>query len=152
MNQETVINVITIIAPYILSVVLFKLSSSREDKISKKEVLNKQLECFYVPFYQQYLRGFFSKNKISDMDYEVWCSFLDLFINNIQYMNTKSQSLVSEYYHCFLNYSLPNESDNSEIKMINKHEFDCIFEKISITILDEYKDICHKLKLPKPSI
>lgn len=149
---DLIANIASDIYPYIFSIIMFVLSSSRENKTSKKEILNKRLDLFYVPFYQQYIRGFFSINAISDMSVESCSKILDLFVGNIQYMGSESQALVPKYYQAYLNHFLPEDDWTNETKIKNKEKFDCVFKEITNAIFFEYKDICRKLKLPKPAI
>ena len=86
------------------------------------------------------------------MSVESCSKILDLFVNNIQYMGSKSQALVPKYYQAYLNHFIPEDNWTDEIRIINKQNFDYAFKEITNAIFSEYKDICHKLKLPKPAI
>lgn len=151
-SWEDLISLISVISSPIFAIVMFVLSSNRSDKVSMKDVLRKRLDSFYVPFYQRYSAGFLSKNLISDLSIESFTHLLDLLTQNIHYMGTKSQSYYPEVYQAFLQYAFHEEEISpQELKKL-KDRFDDSFKAIAKAIFEEYRDICRKLKLPKPAI
>lgn len=146
--EAIIVAVISVIGSF----VLVYLSTIKEHFSQKYEVKKKQLEKFYIPFYQKYHAGFLSINKFSEMSVEAREQFLDLFTQNIYLMEPKSQSLYQDFYLAFLN--MLEAEDNNPDFPLEKHsqELNEIFDSMATSVLQEYKDILKKCHLPVPSI
>lgn len=143
-----IVATITVIGSFILVYL-----NSVKDRLNQKTLVRKeQLENFYVPFYQLYCRGFLSELNLSELDLEVRGKFLDLMSENIHLMQPKSQAMYTDFYHAFLNL-LEAEDENPDYPLTETRQaFDSVFNKLSDTVLSEYKDILKKLYLPVPEL
>ena len=148
MDASIIVAIITVIGSF----ALVYLSTIKEVFDRKYDVRKEQLENFYIPFYKKYCAGFFSSNKLSEMDLEIGGQFLDLFTNNIQFMEPKSQSMHQDFYLAFLD--MLDATDNHPDFPLDecKQKFDKVFTDMSTAILREYKQILRKCHLPVPLI
>ena len=150
-NQTFVISVLNSIIPSISAIIIFYLGSIREKKISKSKSLQLRLEKLYIPFYQLYIRGLLNKNKLSEMGTQNIEAFIDLFTQNIHYMETITQMYIPSFYLSYINLLEALDSNPNFPLNEASNNLDKIFEIISKQLFLEYLDICHKLKLPIPA-
>lgn len=152
MTTQTIIEILNISLPFVSAILLFYLSSHREDFASKKETYKERLNCLYVPFYKIYCRGLMNQIPFSDFSLESRGKVFDLLSNNIQFMDSISQSYYFDFYNSHLNLiDAEDGKDNEKIK-IYKSELDAIFKELSKSMFAEYKYLLRKLKLPVPKI
>lgn len=155
-NSQTInipiVEILNIVVPFASALIMFYLSCIKERRISKSEVYKERLQNFYIPFYQMYYRGFLSEYSIiKKMPLKNRSAFLDLFSNNLQYMDRLTQSLYSKYYRAYLNLTEAEESNNHELENCQV-AFADIFSEISKSTFSEYKRLLRKLRMPVPDI
>ncbi|MEY8524542.1 hypothetical protein AALA90_16160 [Lachnospiraceae bacterium 38-10] len=151
LSIDQIIDILNIIIPFASALILFYLASFKEKRISKTDVYKERLQNYYIPFYQMYCRGYLFDYPIQDMPLKSRGLFLDLFSQNIQYMDAKTQSLYPRYYRAFIALMEAEESGTSELKSC-KSEFADIFCQITASTFSEYKHLLRKLKMPVPDI
>ena len=150
-TSDQIVDILNIVVPFASALVMFHLSSAKEKRITKSDVYRERLDNYYIPFYQMYCRGFLFEYPIKEMPFENRGAFLDLFSKNLQYMDTKTQSLYPKYYRAFLDLM---EVESSGAENLNKYQtaFAEIFSKIAKNTFSEYKRLLRKLKMPVPDI
>lgn len=151
-NQTFVLSVLNAIIPSISAIIIFYLGNIKEKKVSKSKSLQLRLEKLYIPFYQLYIRGLLNRNKLSEIGTENIEAFIDLFTQNIHYMETITQTYIPSFYLSYINLleALDSKSPNFPLNEATSN-LDNIFKRISTQLFLEYLDICHKLKLPIPA-
>ena len=136
--------------PVLGSFIIIYLTFIKEQVIEKRNIIHKQLDNFYIPFYKLYCRGFLFKTSLSNMNINVRSKVLDLLSHNIQYMMPGSQFLYIDFYAAFLDL-LEAEDKNPDFPLEEtKNNFDKIFNEMSNHILKEYKALLKKVYLPVP--
>lgn len=151
LSFDQIISALNVITPFASAIILFYLASAKEKRISKADVYRERLQNYYIPFYQMYCRGYLFHYPIQDMPFENRGLFLDLFSKNIQYMDSKTQSLYPRYYRAFLALMEAEESNTGQLESC-KSEFSDIFQQITESTFAEYKHLLRKLKMPVPDI
>lgn len=151
LSIDQIISVLNVITPFASAIILFYLASAKEKRISKADVYKERLQNYYIPFYQMYCRGHLFDYPIQEMPFKNRGLFLDLFSKNIQYMDTKTQSLYPRYYSAFLALMEAEESNSSDLESC-KTKFADIFRQITKSTFAEYKHLLRKLKMPIPDI
>ena len=151
LSFDQIISALNVITPFASAIILFYLASAKEKRISKADVYRERLQNYYIPFYQMYCRGYLFHYPIQDMPFENRGLFLDLFSKNIQYMDSKTQSLYPRYYRAFLALMEADESNADGLESC-KSEFADIFQQITASTFSEYKHLLRKLKMPVPDI
>lgn len=148
MDSAIIVSIISVIGSF----VLVYLSTIKETFERKYQVRKEQLDKFYIPFYQMYCRGFMSQIKFSDFPMETKLEFLDMLSTNIYLLEPKSQSLYPQYYRSLLDL-MEAEDGNPDFPLDTiKNNFDTISQQLISQILNEYKHILKKCRLPVPSI
>lgn len=151
-SAYTLLRIFEITVPSIFAVILFILAGKREAAIKERDVLQRRLDNFYIPFYQLYIRGLLGVNPLGKRSFEISGKFLDLFMNNIHLMGSPSQALVQKYYLAYLNKLEADHGNSSFSISDSQKELDDVFNELTILIQSDYIQICHKLKLPTPLI
>lgn len=143
-----IVAIISVVGSFILVYL-----NSIKDRFNQKTLIRKeQLEKFYVPFYQMYCRGFLTEINLSEMGFETRSKFLGLMSENIHLMQPKSQAMYTDFYRAFLDL-LEAEDGNPDYPLTETQQtFDSVFNKLSDTVLVEYKCILKKLYLPVPEL
>lgn len=145
-------SIIVAIISLIGSFVLVYLNSIKDIFLSKRNVYKERLEKFYIPFYQKYCAGALSTEKLSSLDIEARCIFLDLFTHNIHLMDAHSQALYSEFYLAFLDLIEAEDSEAYIDVPACCDRLDMVFDKMVKFTFNEYKRILKKCHLPIPLI
>ncbi len=142
-----VVTILQIVVPSVTSIILFILAFYKDCFISKKEVLKERMNKLYVPFYQKYI-VLRLKIPISKFDIETILDVSDFLAHNIQYMNSNTQKLYFDFFKLQLDYidNKSNKVDTSQLEL----KLNRVFNKISKNLIQEYIDICNKLRYPKP--
>lgn len=149
---DHIIAILQILVPFVSAVLLYYLATIKETKVSKHKVYRERLDHYYIPFYQMYCRGFLSEEyPMGERPFDNRKTFLDLFSNNLQYMDATSQSLYSRYYQAFLNL-MEAEHENPLMLPAAKQEMNSVFDAIAKATFKEYKRLLRRLKLPVPKI
>lgn len=146
-----IVEILNIVVPFISALIMFYLSCAKEKRVSKSEAYKERLQNYYIPFYQMYCRGFLFDFPIEKMPFENRGLFLDLFSKNLQYMDSKSQSLYPKYYRAFLELMEAEETDASNLAEC-EYNFSIAFSEITKSTFSEYKRLLRKLKMPVPDI
>lgn len=136
--------------PYITSFILFYLNYHKDLQLSKNIVLKKRLDNLYFPFYQKYTLGMYSELKLSESNIEIRSSFLDLCSRNLNMMENNSQKLFIEFYKNFMDLLEAYDNNPNYPFEQTAQQFDNSFAKLSKSLMTEYSQICHKLKMPAP--
>lgn len=159
MNKLTwndIIDILQITVPFITAVLLAYINLKSNENTKKKETLDKRFYNFYFPFFQKYtsLSLYTHEFELSSMDLEIIESFIFLCIDNMYLMDTTSQKYVPDLYKAYLAL-IEIKHDKSYILVNDTQEhkkFDKIFNNLTKSVLAEYRCICNKLKLPKPTL
>ena len=149
--DNNIVVIITTIIQALTSIILFYLAFLKDNHVSTKQVNKERLEKLYTPFYQKYIMCPFSGDvRLSNFPFEARSTYLELFQNNIQYMDTKSQNKFIPFYDSFLN--LLDAYDNNPSYPFDEtaKQFDENFMILLKSLLCEHKRLCKQLKLPKP--
>lgn len=126
------------------------------ERIKQKEKLKsskqERLDSLYIPFYSLCIKGFVPEYRLLLNKESVAKEFLDLFINNLSYMDTKTQSLVFDFYKSFLGFFHYNESVLFEYTVPKQSydQFYASFNNIGISLQNEHSELCKYLGLPPP--
>lgn len=155
-NWNVIKDILTITVPFVTAILLSWINSRANKNSQKKETLHKRFNNFYFPFYKKYIELFLYSHEyeLSHMDFEIIESFTTLCIDNLYLMDTNSQKYVPKLYEAYLNlFEFRSEKENIlEFESEYSKAFDDVFHPLVKSILVEYKDICNKLKLPKPAL
>lgn len=147
-----IVEILNIVVPFLSALIMFYLSCVKEKRVSKSEIYKERIQNFYIPFYKMYCRGFLSDySVVKNMPIENRRTFLDLFSNNLQYMDCKTQSLYPKYYQAFLDLM---EAETAELENLDEYRdmFANTFYEISKNVFAEYKRLLRKLRMPVPDI
>lgn len=151
-NQTFFLKILDTIIPFASGVFIFYLTSRKEKRISKNEVRRNRLNAFYIPYYQFYCKKLLNTNRISSFSYEQIYEVIELMGKNICNMGTKTQALYPELYLSYRELLLSCAQNANNVPSKDAADnFELIFTKVNDQVFAEYKDICHKLKLPAPA-
>lgn len=150
-NFSQIMDFLDTLIPFASALILFILASAKEKKISSADIYKERLEKYYIPFYKMYCRGFLFELPASEISVKNALAFLDLFSENLVYMDTQSQCLYVDYYKAVLNL-MEAEDSKSECLAQCKNDFSIVFSKMASSTFAEYKHLLKKLKMPVPKI
>ena len=150
MDNNNVVVIITTIIQALTSIILFYLAFLKDNHINQNQVNKERLENLYTPFYKKYLTcPFLGDVRLSKFPLESRKEYLELFQNNIQYMDTCSQNNFIPFYGSYL--ILLDAYDDITIPFEETaKDFDMHFLTITKSLLCEHRQLCKQLKLPEP--
>lgn len=149
---EFLLELFKIILPFLSGIIIFYLTSSKEDKINKNSVLKERLNNLYIPFYQLFCRYLLFKLPPNSLSNKSLLEFLKLFSENVHLMGSFSQYHYPDFYEALLNMYEVNDGSKDYSAELVKTKFNDAFKEMSQALFKEYSDICSKLKLQKPVI
>lgn len=139
------------VLPFASGIIIFYLTIGKEKQTTRKDVLQKRLESFYIPYYQYYCRKLLSINELSSFSTEHIHELFEFLSKNICNMGTDSQAMYSDFYLSYCDLLEARRGTPHYFLGICSNKFEACFTALSNQIFAEYSDICHKLKLPAPS-
>lgn len=149
---DFILELLKIALPFLSGIIIFYLTSSKENKISKNTVLKDRLNNLYIPFYQLFCRYLLFKLPPSSLSNNSLLQFLELFSKNVHLMGKYSQFLYPSFYESLLNMYEVNDGSKDHSTEKVKSTFSYSFKEMSKALFKEYSDICSKLKLQEPAI
>lgn len=156
MEFDKIIAILNVTVPFVTAIILSWINNTTGKKQMQDKTLRERFNKFYFPFYKEYisLSLYAEDMELSHMDLQVIENITFLCIDNMYLMDTNSQKYVPDLYKAYLDlieikhdksYILVN--DTQQHKTFNK-----IFNNLTKSVLAEYRCICNKLKLPKPTL
>jgi hypothetical protein len=144
------ISLVKAVASYIIPLISVALSyvfGRLESKTSSKQVARmERYTNFYVPYVKKLYAGFAWDYPIGKQSFEARCAILDLLMNNLQYLDVKTQRLIPDFYAAFLDMA---EYNSGNPAFQNAPEaFESCFWSITQAVLLESSRLSRKLKLP----
>lgn len=129
----------------------FFLGTNKELMFKKRDANQKKLELLYVPFYKLCIQ-YELHNLIpySKQRREVVQEFLMLLSTNLEYMETHTQKLFSEFYTKSIDLINFMDGDTAVVGPEILEISDENFKKFANSMLKDYKAIAKRLKLPEP--
>lgn len=149
-DKQFVLKALNAIPPFASGIIIFYLTSIKENKISKLNTLKERMTLLYIPFYKFYYRKMLYKNDLSSFSDEIIKEVFDLLSNNLHNMDTKSQLLYTDFYLAFCDLLKACDGNAGYFLSECNYCLDKAFNNLSLQLLREYKGICRKLRLPKP--
>lgn len=135
--------IISAVISSLTSLAAFGLSKLVEKRLSRKKIYKERLEKLYIPFYKLCIKkgipenlknAFYLRPKMLD-------DFLELFMENVNYMSTYSQKLFREFYAA---------SNSRMTDMDHMNDYYYRFKILAVQLLSEHQTLSRKLKQPKP--
>lgn len=163
-------DLIVVIAPMIFSYFLY-IKTKKYEEIAKKRdeqhnLLKEKLSTVYFPIYLKHITEIWMRENyvilyhddVNSNHYFNTLHFVDdILYKNLNYLPTETQKLFIDFHVNLLNSSTYGLE---QIDVRNLHEdevseaifnaLDAAYEKLYITLIKEYEDICNKLELSNP--
>ncbi len=115
-----------------------------ERKFNKNKILIERMEKLYIPFYKKCLKGFLPESR-TWTNRKFSAELVDLLMENVNYMNPKSQKLFKDFYRAYA-----NRFCISPVSQEQKEEYDRCFIALAESLLQEYQTLSRKLKQVQP--
>lgn len=124
----------------------YKLGITQSNQIYKRDTKLNIYKTFYVTYIQTLYKNFYWGNPPREHTFEVLSIYFDLISNNLQYLEVQIVELYPQYYEKVLNM-FEYFDENSDF--INAPlEYEDVFNKITLLILEEGIKIANELSLP----
>ena len=148
------ISLIKTFASYFIPLVSIALSyvfGRLESKTSSKRTARmERYTNFYVPYTKKLYALFAWNRSARELSFEARCAFLDLLMNNLQYLDITTQQLIPDFYAAFLDML---EYDSNNPIFYNAPEtFESAFWSVTQAVLFETSQLSRKLKLPNITV
>lgn len=148
---DYLLKILQTILPYASGIIIFYLTSIKESRLTKKAALQKRLDSFYIPFFQFYCRNLLSINHLSSFSDAEIHKFFEFLSANLCNMGASSQAAYSNFYLSFCDLLDARRGTQHYFLSTCSENFENNFTELSNQVFKEYKDICHKLHVPKPA-
>lgn len=148
--SNNLIEILKIVVPALTSVFLVYLALVKDNFISKKNVYKERVEKFYSQFYIKYNSGLMMYHEIGNCPVDTISVFFDLISKNIHLIEPKSQKLYFGFYLAMLDVFEARDGNKKFNVEICEEKLTICFDELTNEIMNEYKFLCKKLKLPRP--
>lgn len=156
MEFDKIIAILNVTVPFVTAIILSWINNTTSKKQLEDKTLRERFNKFYFPFYKEYVSlSLYDKDmKLSHMDLQVIENIAFLCINNMYLIDTDSQKYIPALYKAYLDlieikhdatYILANDTQQHKT-------FDKVFNNLTNSVFAEYRCICNKLELPKPTL
>lgn len=131
-------SLVAVFLHYLKDMAFYKLNSYRE-----------RLDNMYIPFYRAYCTGRLFSYKLTDFDKDIIVRIINLFNDNIHYLDTASQTLFCSVYFNFTQWTVYKSMGLYDDACHYEEALNSSFIALSKLVLLEYQELLSKCRLPQ---